>query len=84
MLDHDEAADAIRGLKPEDKVMIKALFWCFLALFAQLWLLSWVDRRVIGMRFGEEDGALAETQPEGLGDTAIADKSSAHGTSAQR
>lgn len=80
MLEHDEAADAIRVSQLEDTMMIKALFWCFLALFSQLWLLSWVDRRVVGMRFGEEDEALPEKPPEGLGDIAIADKSSSHGT----
>ena len=35
--------------------MIKALFWCFAVLAAQLGLLHWVDRRVLGMQFGEED-----------------------------
>ncbi|MDY7116743.1 hypothetical protein RAN53_10310 [Halomonas sp. SSL-5] len=48
--------------------MIKALFWCFLALFSQLWLLSWVDRRVVGMRFGdkaERDELPEEARPEG-------------------
>ncbi|MGM0914206.1 MAG: hypothetical protein ACQEWZ_07685 [Pseudomonadota bacterium] len=58
--------------------MIKALFWCFLVLFSQLWLLRWVDGRVLGMQFGEEDEALEESQPEGLGTTAIADKLGSH------
>ncbi len=52
----------------EDIVMIKALFWCFLVLFSQLWLLRWVDGRVLGMQFGdkaERDELPEEVRPEG-------------------
>ena len=48
--------------------MIKALFWCFAVLAAQLGLLHWVDRRVLGMQFGdrEERNELPEeARPQG-------------------
>ncbi|WP_282040902.1 hypothetical protein [Halomonas alimentaria] len=48
--------------------MIKALFWCFLVLFSQLWLLRWVDGRVLGMQFGdkaEREELPEEVRPEG-------------------
>lgn len=46
--------------------MIKALFWCFLVLLSQLGLLHYVDRRVLGMRFGEGKTVPTDVEPQAL------------------
>lgn len=67
MLSVEKAASSGLRAFAEDKKMIKALFWCFTVLAAQLWMLHWVDRRVMGMRFGEYQAPEAlpeEARPE--------------------